>query len=405
MSTDHDQHPFRLSTADEAALEALVNASWDPNALPDNLRPRALRLLALLATLNADVPHHQTDLAALTMSFIDNATSPAELSGDDAEALDAYVAAGYRTSRVASSLRARAAKIEQMVTLVSATTVPGEIVAGLADRTMNTIENSPARRVAAEAVAGRIGPGRFRWADMVGVAAVLTIGASVVWPVASSIGAYRTKQNCEANFGAIAGAFGQYASDFRDQLPVAASFAGPVWWDVGVPERSNSANLFVLPARGYAPLQDFACAGNACACRHSMTPDARDWTCPDEISYSYHVMAGKQTPLWRLHTDTVILADRSPVIVRAMRGERICDSENSQNHQGRGQWALRVDGSVCWLNSPHVGADNIWLPRIVEQAVAIAKGEAARRGAPVQLDVAIHGSEVPASPDDSFLGP
>jgi hypothetical protein len=110
----------------------------------------------------------------------------------------------------------------------------------------------------------------------------------------------------------------------------------------------------------------------------------------------------------------VILADKSPVIIRAANHEPIQPYENSPNHGGQGQYALFADGSTLWLTSPIVGDDNIWLNRQQEAAVKLAEGVVhdlmpnARPGTRVEVSVrmpVMRGNELPESRTDSFLGP
>jgi hypothetical protein len=194
---------------------------------------------------------------------------------------------------------------------------------------------------------------------------------------------------------------GGYANDFRDELPVAtASLGGSArWWDVrrDAPV-SNAANLYTLPRAGYARLSDLACAGNPAACRNGRCePGAMDWSCLDEVSYSYQIMFGDHRPRWNAAGRHVVLTDRSPVVRRAVRGEAINPDENSSNHGGAGQNLLFSDGSAQWTSSPVLpDGDNIWLPkpRVVE-VTFVRTPETVR----------IEGRELPRDENDAFVGP
>jgi hypothetical protein len=94
----------------------------------------------------------------------------------------------------------------------------------------------------------------------------------------------------------------------------------------------------------------------------------------------------------------VVSADRSPVVLRAVRGQLMDPFANSPNHQGAGQHVLYNDGSAGWLRMPVLEAgDNIWLPRAVEIRLEQMTG----RG-PIQP---LSGTEIPGGADDVFLGP
>jgi len=254
--------------------------------------------------------------------------------------------------------------------------------------------------------AGRIG---FRLADMLSLTAVMILGVSVLWPLLSSFRTQSQRMACGTNMSAVATAMGSYASDFRDSLPIAsASFAGGTWWDVGTsPERSNAANLFQLAKARYARLQDLACPGNESACTKMSCENMTDWSCSQEVSYSYHIMSAANRPSWGQRAGAapmIVLSDKSPVIMRAKRGEVINPNENSPNHGGEGQWTIRTDGSALWLNNPEVQGDNIWLPGSIESVIKEARTQMKLLGTAKAMLI-IRGNELPSSVQDIFLGP
>jgi hypothetical protein len=263
--------------------------------------------------------------------------------------------------------------------------------------------------------------GGFRFADLVSVAAVLLMGVAVMWPVMSTMRSYAQKSDCGANFAGIASAMGQYTSDNRDQFPMATASFGGSWLDgIGTkPDRSNSANLFTLARTKYLPVSTLACEGNPMAVR-SVSSNATDWDSLPQVSYSYYIMFGDAKPDATSTPGTVILADRSPVVLRAFNGDPIPrPEENSPNHRGEGQWVLRVDGAALWLSSPQLGDDNIWLngeqervwnrirpyvPEIKRHAPKNAKELIIGvRGVPA--GPLMRGTEMPSSETDTFLGP
>jgi len=428
MIDDGDQLRDFLTAADAEAVDAVLGGQPPAGGAKAD---RTVRLRALLSVLDTPVtidPSSRSTLIDVTMARVLRAGGETlrlsveehaddELSVLDAEALDAYVAAGYRASRTPAALRPRAERIDAMVRLVGETPLPAVgPSAALVERTLAAINRAAAARPAA--MPAFRPSGGFRLADLVSVAAVLMIGTSIAWPVMSAVRSQTRHAACAAGLGGIASAMGVYAGDYGDALPMAtASLGGSTWWDVGkAPERSNSVNIFTLAKNDYATVRDLACAGNPKALKRC-SDTTQDWGCLDEVSYSYYVMFGRERPTWRGSPQTVVLADRSPVVLRASRGETIYDMENSPNHGGRGQWALRADGSTAWLPTPMHGSDNIWLPKGIEDALRDAKARIAghvrdqvRAGtlnpnATVTGTITIRGNEIPASEDDSLVGP
>lgn len=319
----------------------------------------------------------------------------------DVEALDALLIAQFDARRVPGVLRPRAEKIAALSALV----VQPPMVAPSADLGARTFD-AIATRLSEEPLpfeARRLSF-RGRWRDVLSVAAVLLIGASVVWPVMSSMRREASRSSCLSNMHASATGLAAYADANRDTLPVlTAGFGGGSWWNVGTPGGSNSANLFTLARQRYVGLDDLACPGNPEAPTALADPDDHDWRALPEVSYSYRIMPGPM----RVHTgagDVAILADRSPVVLRAVRGDIIDPLENSPNHMGAGQHVLFASGRASWMESPEVEGrtaeglptvDNIWLPRQVERALDRA---ARQRGI-------ISGRELPTDTLDSFVGP
>jgi hypothetical protein len=188
-----------------------------------------------------------------------------------------------------------------------------------------------------------------------------------------------------------------YAGSNRDALPISyASLGGGKWWDVGKPH-SNSANLFTLARAGYSELSSLACPGNPRAVTGPVPKGARDWRSLDEISYSYQIMFGRERPVWNGGVRTVVLADRSPVVPRSVRGEAFDPLANAKNHGGRGQHLLYNDGSAEWARTPVLkNGDNIWLNRALEVRIDFTSSRSIRP---------LTGTEIPDGADDACLGP
>ncbi|VAX37674.1 diguanylate cyclase/phosphodiesterase (GGDEF & EAL domains) with PAS/PAC sensor(s) [hydrothermal vent metagenome] len=410
--TPHDTpdtpHNHTLSALDIEALDALIEAGMEAERLPETLRPRALHVAGLLGLLDAGSVEDRKARISRVLEALQLAreeTSSAipeavELSLNDAEALDAWVLAGFDPARVPASLRARARAHDALAGLVRA---GGPISSDFArtnliERTMARLEQ-PAE--AAEESYPFVGAsGRNRWADILSVAAMMLIAASILWPVLGSVRNSSRQTICASNMRGVAMAMGSYTNDQDEMLPMAtAGFGGGTWWNVGRdPSHSNSANLYTLARENYLGLDSLACPGNPQAIAAPRSPEARDWSSLEEISYSYRVMARPEQSLWGTPSQLVIVADRSPVVLRAVRGQVIYPLESSPNHRGQGQHGLFADGSARWLTTPMLeSGDNIWLPKPVEMLIDLA---ARQRG----LDP-LQGTEAPADRQDSFVGP
>lgn len=401
----------RLSAEDARALEAFFDADRQLGRVPDAFRPAAARVAALLGLLESTPVEGREGRVARVLERISRpvhagpGTAAEEespvLSTNDAEALDAWVLAGFDAERVPASLRERARAHEAFASLVTAPAPhqPSQFArAHLVERTMSRIADAVESGQALEPELTI--PTRNRMADLLSVAAVLLIAVSVLWPVMSSVRDRSRQAECAANMRGVAHALGAYTHDNDDMLPmVTAGFGSSPWWNVGRdPTSSNSANLYTLAREHYARLSEMACPGNPRAITSPRSPDARDWSTLDEISYSYRVMARPERSIWGTPSQLVVVADRSPVVLRAVRGKVIYPMESSPNHRGHGQHALTADGAAQWMDTPVLpSGDNIWLPKPIEMIIDFA---ARRRG----IDP-IQGTEAPADRQDSFVGP
>jgi hypothetical protein len=395
----------KLLPDDAAALDALVEASLNADAVgPEDSgqRARARSIAGLLELLECDAEVHGaladvTFQRVLQVRRVETAATEPDLSEADKAALDAWVMEGHEPLRAPAYLRDRARRIDTLASLVTTTSVP--VSADLVDRTMALIEaevSAQTDRLKIENAPAARGL-RVRLADLVSVAAVLLIGAGVLMPVMTAVREQGRRALCSSNLQATASAMGAYANSNRDSMPLTtAGLGNGKWWDVGK-GHSNSANLFTLARTGYTHLDTLACPGNPTAVRGPASPEATDWRSLHEISYSYQIMMGRERPLWMSGKRAVILADRSPVVLRSVRGEMFDANANAPNHRSRGQHLLYNDGSAEWAKSPTLpSGDNIWITRGLELRVDFLAGRPLR---PLQ------GTEIPDAADDACLGP
>lgn len=425
INEQHSLHP-----QDEAALEALVSSHYRVEEVGPEQRPIAQGLMSLMSLLDRGSElrgQRESDatLVDLTMARVAQSRRSAgragaelSLSGDDDDAVEALIAAGYDVDRVPASLRYRAKRVANLLGLLESGIAPASSsLAGetsLVDTTLARVQRAidehedrlTLSTLGSESLSDESRRGlSLRATDLVSAAALLFIGVMLIAPMATGMRALNRQQACASNMQAAGLAFGAYGNDFGSLMPVAsAARSGTRWWNVGNVEQSNSANLFVLFRQEYtATLDHLTCGGNEHAPREA-TRDWVDWHSLSEVSYSYQCQFADRRPNWstggRAGGRVVVLADASPVVRRAVRREVILPFENSPNHDGRGQNVLFNDGSGMWLTTPNVPmgrGDNIWLPRNIEAEIARMSRSAATDP--------IEGTEEPEREDDSFVGP
>ncbi len=419
-SDDHHQSQPGLSKEDQFVLDRIFGDDPESFAAETDRDDAVLNLLNLLDAPVASELQKSSRISliqvlASRLEATDNTTGQTpELSQADQRALDQYIEQGYTLDGIDADLQERAAKCDQLGQTITASAASSKGSSDdLVSRTLGAIQSHIDAEESSFEFAGA-GRGTFtgRWSDLISLAAMLLIVGSITMPILSAVRSKSQKEMCLNNMHANANAFGLYAGANRDMLPMATAGFGSsggssagsstessTWMDVGsTPERSNSSNLFTLVRTKNADLDDLACPSNPNALTGEPDPDAWDWNSIKEISYSYRIMppGGMKATAAGQPVRVVLLADRSPVVLRISEGKPVIPEANSPNHNASGQHMLMLDGATQWTTSPVINdQDNIWLPRQIEQVIHTARSK-------IGL---IKGSELPEGPTDAFVGP
>ncbi|MEX0876775.1 MAG: hypothetical protein WD114_04880, partial [Phycisphaerales bacterium] len=403
-SDDQPTNAPQLSPTDAEAIDRMFGQSPGSFVPADDHDHAAINLLSLLATpVKAESQRtSRADVLTLLAARLES-EDPASLTLSEADqrALDQYIEQGYRVDSVDPTVRDRAQRLDRLGAMVTTSAPTGG--SDLVDRTLDAIQSQIDQERStmrlSESRHGSFSIGSFRWSDLISVAAMLLLTASVIMPIMSGMRASSQQGICYDNMHRTAQAFGMYTGSNRDMLPMATAGMGPTWMDVGsTPERSNSSNLYTLIRTNMAGLDDLACPSNRHAVTGEARPDAWDWKALEEVSYSYRIMppGGMRATDPARPVGVVLLADRSPVVLRVARKQAVVPEENSPNHRGSGQHMLMLDGSSQWASTPMINnQDNIWLPRPIEQVIHDVRS---RMGI-------ITGNEQPDGPTDAFVGP
>lgn len=407
----------QLCPKSQAALDALIDAGFDLSKVPGPDQERCRAAAKLLGLLGESEPATSTvdDLCRATMqrvlasqAVVDHRAEDERLCPEDDDALEALVGAKLDPRHVAGGMRARAANQVQLLGLLDLSAESRAELDASRDQLISATLVRVQQSIGIEEARMRLEPAemgtrRFRIADFASLAAMLLIGTAVIWPTLGFAREKARQTACLSNLGAVGQALGLYGSGNRDALPMAtASIAGVPWWNVGRKEESNSANYYTLKHQKYVGLEQMACGGNPTARRTCEDDQARDWRCFEEVSYSFQNLFASKRPTLVQAQVFAVAVDRSPVVARARRGDRVVYAqENSFHHGGRGQNILMSDGRVQWATTPILASgDNIWLPSKIEQLLKLAENYA-RTGVCQPLK----GVEEPDGPEDSFLCP
>ncbi len=273
-----------------------------------------------------------------------------ELSPQDAALVDALVDSGFHAGAIeglGQDERRRVQAIANLFELLDDYPVE-DADDTLVHATLARIDrhqDDRATRMSFESA--REGPRRrIRMPDFISVAAVVLIGASVVWPLATHMRQRAIDTGCSDNLRRMGLAFDAYAADNEGSMPVARAGLFSNWF----PNYRNVENLQPLFAGGYCSAGDMDCPGHA---------DMHG----ESYSYKWHLPDHRS--MWGPGRGqlTLALADRNPLVDAFLAARVAPPLSLSINHSGRGQNVLASDGRTVWLVQPVVGgSDNIWLP-------------------------------------------
>lgn len=399
----------RLCDSDATVLDALVQRGF----ASDSADARSRKLLALLGLLDTPVeqptPEEKQVLVDVTMARVLRAPrseavarisgpqqATASVSPADESVIDEFVESGWS---VGTAEGRRPAVLSGLLGLLGGPSQSidehdrDRLVRSTMDRIASDEEDRRSRLrldPARNELEAKRGLG-MRLADLGSIAAVLLIGAGVLWPLLVGVREHARITGGQANLSRSSIGFTLYAADNGGKLPSAprASLVQGPWWDVGESDSSHSANLYTLVSQDYASMHDLSSPGNPSAPQHEVDEDARDWRTHDEVSFSYLLF--RTAPQWGEHAEQVVLTDRSPVVKRAMRGEAFLPTANSLNHPSRGQNVLFADGRVSFFETPFLRTgDNLWIPTPLEGKAGLLR---------------LQGTERADSPNDAFVGP
>jgi hypothetical protein len=264
------------------------------------------------------------------------------LSPDDARVLDALVDSGFDVSSLPAADRQRGRNLVALFALLDDYPVEdGDDT--LVHATLARIRRFEAAVAASQAAPAAVAeaPRRLRIPvpDFVTLAAVLLIGASIAWPVLSTVRERSIEAACVANMKVVHEGLTSYANEFEGRLPTAYA---------GFGRSIARIDLLPLVRYGYCEQGHINCPG-----RHS----------PQDPGYSFQMRPEPIGFTLAAAPDMALLGDRNPVIDASLSGMLLPPRSNSSNHGERGQNLLRMDGAIVWLSQPLVnGRDNIWLP-------------------------------------------
>lgn len=317
------------------------------------------------------------------------------LTPEDGKAVDALIESRTLGPRLASPDSPVAADPQRAEAVASLLALIGRCAAAdpsddLVRRTLGRIRQHQAvdPDVARLHAQGRGVDTPIRIREILAVAAMLVIGASVILPVLAKTRGDAMRVACRANMATVGKAFAQYAADYAGTMPRGRIVPNSNWYHVGWTRydwqaiKANSANLYILARGRYVEPATLACSANEAAPR-VMTADLRDWPTASAVSYSYQNQFGPRAARLNDAPRMAILADKNPRFkihdgMTLTYHKSMPMGLSSQTHGRFGQNVLFADGSAVWYHSPRMAnGDHIWVADGVEDYQG---NETSRRG-------------------------
>ncbi len=184
----------------------------------------------------------------------------------------------------------------------------------------------------------------FRMPDLISIACMILIAASVVIWLGRTTRAQSLSMQCANNMAAVGMGLANYANDHNGAMPTTAVAGLSGLFGGATPERLDPTPLL----------------GEYCENHHL--------NCPGHSSegasgFSYQT---QQKEIWdalkRHRRVFVVLSDTNPILDAVLSGKSHNPMTTSRNHEGHGQNQLLDDGSTISLTGPPIlGGDRIWV--------------------------------------------
>jgi hypothetical protein len=286
---------------------------------------------------------------------------------------------------------------------------PDELVEGTIWRLNNVARSGQIHleQLLADEQARTVGRKKHLWRSLGRIAAVaaVVVFAGMLWhPAFGRIRQLYWQQRCGRQLSGIFSGLSSYISDHDGRVPSVATKAGAPWWKVGCQSKENCSttrNMWLLVKNGYVKPSSFVCPG----CKHrapgridiTKVRDYRDFPARGYVTYSIRLRYPKSNRPY-LYGRRVLIADLSPLFEKLpedfskplrLKLSTPLLTQNSINHNRRGQNVLCCDGSVIFIKTRQIGTatDDIFTLKEMSDGSEV------------------RGCERPSSEADAFLAP
>jgi len=184
----------------------------------------------------------------------------------------------------------------------------------------------------------------FRMPDLISIACMVLIAASVVIWLGRTTRMQSLSTQCANNMAAVGMGLANYAGDHNDTMPITAVAGLGGLFGGSSPERLDPTPLL----------------GEYCEAHHLNCPGHDG---EHSSGFSYQTQHKEVWNVLKRHRQVfVVLSDTNPILDAILAGKDHNPMTRSRNHSGNGQNQLLDDGSTISLMGPPVlGGDKIWI--------------------------------------------
>jgi hypothetical protein len=185
---------------------------------------------------------------------------------------------------------------------------------------------------------------RIRMPDLISVAAMLLIAASVFIMISKGAREQSKQQECASNMAMVGHGLVKYAREHDGNMPTTSVASLGSWFGGSAPERTD---VETLADEGYCDHGHLQCPGHG----------------SEGNGYSYQTQSADMWNNIRSQGRLfIIIADRNPILDDLLAGGNPDPLTSSTNHGSLGQNHLRDDGSTPMSTpAPVIGGDMIWI--------------------------------------------
>jgi hypothetical protein len=184
----------------------------------------------------------------------------------------------------------------------------------------------------------------FRMPDLISIACMVLIAASVVIWLGRTTRAQSLSMQCANNMAAVGMGLAHYANDHNSGMPTSSVAGLGGLFNGASPERLDPTPLL----------------GEYCENNHLHCPGH---TGEGSSGFSYQTQSKEIWDALKRHRRVfVVLSDTNPILDALLAGKSHDPMTPSQNHGGHSQNQLLDDGSTISLTGPPIlGGDRIWI--------------------------------------------